>query len=198
MTIDVGRMFDRLDASVINREVLQKHDIARERFRLPVTRVRDHREFKLILESYVQFHHKMTSGGEIDRKRAFGEAKRILLNEYGKDRFQDGYEAALQMALDGANGGMGAILNVIADALRRRAFEEYKDDIISDFVDPASQSHFDAVSDAFFQRFGPLLAEHGVQINQRSFGMETRAIVEYQLQLVQSILGIGKKILGRP
>ena len=153
MTVNVDQILDLLDPRRINRDVLQAHDWARETFNSPAMAVRDHREFKEIIESYVQHHFNSVGQGQLATERAFGEARRILENAFGKDRFQDGYAAALQMALDGANGGMREVLNEIAIALKRNALFDYTDDVFHRHIDALSRSHNLALSRAFYERF---------------------------------------------
>jgi len=198
MTMDVNHILDLLDQMQINRRVLQKHDVARETFLLSTIVVRDFEEFKDILTGYVQHHYSTVGEGLLSNERAFGEGKRILLNSYSRDRHQDGYVAALQDAIDGSNGGMRSILNEVAEAVKRRALDEYVDHVYHQHIDPQSRGTRVVLSRAFYDRFGNILSRAGIEIDEHSFACDPRAALDYHRQVIEKILGIGKKMWGRP
>lgn len=194
MSVDADRILDLIDQTRINRTVLLKHDEARETFRLPKVVVSDHQEFKYLISSYVEHHLRTVGEGTPSSASAFGEAKRILDNAFNQDQFQDGYARALQMALDGSQGGMRAILNEIADVLKRRALQDYMDHVYHQHINVLSKQDNLALSRAFFQRFGPILQRFGHDVDEDTFAWNTRAALEYHRQAIEHITGIAKKI----
>ena len=192
--MDVDRILDLLSQDRINREVLQQHDVARESFQAPSVTVRDHQEFKFLVTSYVEHHKRVTDGGTPGPAAAFGEGKRILDKAFGQDQFQEGYAAAMQAALSGANGGLRQVLNEIADALKHHALNEYMDHVYHQHINVLSKEDNRELSRAFFQRFGPILQRFGVQVDQDTFAWNTRAALEYHRQVIAQITGIARKL----
>jgi hypothetical protein len=145
IAVDVDQILGLLDQTQINRTVLQQHDVARETFRLPTMIVRDHQEFKYLLTAYVEHHRQAVGEGTPTSAAGFGEAKRILDRAFNEDQYQDGYAHALQMALDGSNGGMRAVLNMIADTLKQRALADYLDHVYYHHINVLSKDDNRAV-----------------------------------------------------
>ena len=192
--MDVDRILDLIGQDHVNRHVLVKHDEARETFRSPRMVVSDHEEFKYLVTSYVEHHLKSVGEGSPSPAAAFGQAKGILDHAFGQDRFQEGYPAALQMALDGSQGGMRAILNEIADALKSRALNNYMDHVFHQHINVLSKTDNMALSRAFYQRFGPILRRFGMDVDEETFAWNTRAALDYHRQALEQIVGIAKKI----
>lgn len=194
MSVDVNRILRLLDQTRINRDVLMAHDEARERFRLPSMRARDAREFKWIVTTYYQHHVRHTGQGSASEEDAFGEVKRMLDGIFNEDPYQEGYNVALRMGVDGARGGLRDVLNQIADALKRRAMQKYMDHVFYDHINPLSKADNLELSRAFFREFGDLLRRYGVDVDQETFAWNTRAALEYHRQVLEQIFGIARKI----
>jgi len=194
MSVDVDRILDLLDQETINRTVLLQHDYARETFKLPRITVRDHQEFAYLLRSYVEHHVRTVGDGELSEATSFGEAKRIVDYAFNQDPYQEGYARALQMALDGSEGGMRAVLNEVADALKRRALQAYTDHVYHHHINVNSKDDNRALSRAFYHRFGPILQRFGIPVDEDTFAFNARAALEYHRQVIQHLLGIAKKI----
>ena len=128
-SIDVERILDLMDQGHINREVLLPQDHARESFRLPSITARNYQEFEYLITSYMQHHYQKTGEGERSRASCFGEAKHILDQAFNKDPYQDGYNQAMQMGIDGSQGGMRMVLNEVTEVLKRRALQNHMDHI---------------------------------------------------------------------
>ncbi|MDA8118241.1 MAG: hypothetical protein M0000_12830 [Actinomycetota bacterium] len=194
MSIDVDRVLKLLDQSRINRDVLMAHDEARESFRLPTMRARDAREFKWIVTTYYRHHMQHTGQGTPSEDQAAGEVYNLLNNIYQEDRYQEGYNVALRMGLEGGGGGFREVINQIADALKRRAMQKYIDHVYLDHVSPVSKSDNLELARAYFRRFGGILREFGVEVDEFVFATNMRAAFEYHRQVLEQIFGIAKKI----
>ena len=143
---------------------------------------------------YVQHHLRSVGEGESSREAAFGEAKRILDHAFSKDLFQEGYNVALQHALD---GGMLEVLNELHAGLKRRALQEYMDAIYYKHVDPLSRADNVALSRAFYERFHATFERAGFEFNELTFASNTRAAFEYHRQAIEIVLGFGRSMWGR-
>jgi hypothetical protein len=194
MSVDVDRILRLLDQSRINREVLMPHDEARETFRLPTMRARDAREFKWIVTTYYQHHLRHSGEGTASEDVAFGQVKRLLDSLFNKDQYQEGYNVALRMGLDGADGGLRNVLNQIADTLKARHLQDYLEHVYHDHINPLSKTENLELSRAFYRRFGPILREFGFEVDEMTFAWNTRAALEYHRQVLEHIFGIAKKM----
>lgn len=194
MSVDVDKILGLLDSTQINRTILQQHDVARETFKCPKMIVSDQGEFNFLLTGYVTHHLKTVGEGTPTDAASFGEAKRILERAFNEDEYQDGYAHALQMALDGSNGGMRAVLNQIADTLKARALHDYIDYVYLHHINVLSKDDNRALSRAFYERFGPILKRFGHEIDQDTFAWNTRAALDYHRQVLEHISGIAKKL----
>lgn len=192
--LSLDAILDLLDQRRINREVLMKHDVARERYGARSLQPADAPEFHEALVHYVQHHLRSVGEGESSREAAFGEAKRILDHAFSKDLFQEGYNVALQHALD---GGMLEVLNELHAGLKRRALQEYMDAIYYKHVDPLSRADNVALSRAFYERFHPTFKRAGFEFNELTFASNTRAAFEYHRQAIEIVLGFGRSMWGR-
>ncbi len=192
--MNVEKILDLIGQDYINKTVLMPHDVARETFQVPRLVVTAHDEFKFIVTNYVQHHKNSVGEGQPSFAAAFGEAKNILDRAFQEDQFQEGYPRALQVAFDGTEGGMRRVINEIADALRRRAMQEYIDHVFHHHVNVLSKADNELLSEAFFQRFGPILERFGFKVDKHTWAFNTRAALEYHRQAIEQIMAIAKKI----
>ena len=194
MTVNVDEMLGHLDPQVINTTVMMPHDLARESFPLGVVQVRDHREFQYLVSHYVQYHYERVGWGRPSDVAAFGEARRILDRAFNQDQYQDGYARARRMATEAAGGGMRSILNEIADALKRRALNDYMDRVYHYFVDDLSKEDNLEISRSFFERFGPILRRFGHEVDPYTFAFNTRGALQYYHDVLEHIFRIARTI----
>lgn len=192
--VDVDRILGLLDQSKINREVLMADDEARETFRLPTLRARDHREFKYIVTVYYQHHMAYTGQGKPSEDQAFGEVKRLLDNVFSEDAYQEGYNIAMEYGIDGERGGMREVLNRITEELKRRHLQKYIDAVFHEHVDVRSKADNMELSRAYFRRFGSVLEKFGVRVEPDTFAWNTRAALEYHRQVLEKIFSISKRV----
>jgi hypothetical protein len=168
----------------IQREVLQKHDEARECFKLQTMKPESAQIFKLIIQTYVQHHWSYVGFGKIPDEVAFGEAKRILDNKFA-DQFRPGFEVAMA---EGMKGKMREILNVIADWLKIRASSEYIEHVFYEHVDANSREENLELAKAYDQEFGPIIKRYLPNYDPTLFAFNMRAAFEYHRQAVEQII----------
>ena len=194
MAVNADKILDLIGQDYVNKNVLMKHDVARESFKLPKMIVADHEEFKYLVTSYVEHHLTSVGDGAPTAANAFGEARGILDRAFEQDAYQEGYARALQMALDGSEGGMRAIVNEIADELKRRALRNYLDHVYYQHINVLSKEDNLALSRAFFERFGSILKRFGMDVDESTFAWNTRAALDYHRQVIEQIIGVAKKM----
>jgi hypothetical protein len=192
--MDVDHLLDLLDFRRINREVALPHVFARNTYHLPALIPADHREFNFLITSYVQHHRRTVGDGTVSDASAFGEAKGILDHTFDQDPYQEGYAAALQIAFDGTNGGMSAVLNEISQAMMNRAVKSYMDQVFNEFVNVLSKRDNLELSRAFFRRFAEPLRRFGLTIDEETLAYNTRAALDYHRRMIEQLIGIARKV----
>jgi len=133
----VDNMLRALDEREVAQQVGLAHDEARIRYDLKRNTVSGFDEFSDIIGDYYNHHHStVTNGAPFPRSEATARAKEILEQQYRRrngnivDAYNDGH--------DGTNGGMRAILDVIAEGLKFRAIERYVREVFDRHVAPNS------------------------------------------------------------
>lgn len=194
MSANVDAIVEKLLPEYINKNVLMVHDVARETFGPGPIAVADFQEFATRVTEYVVHHHVAVGDGKPPASAAFGEAKRILTNYFTDDPFQEGYNVALLMGRSGSGGGMRTILNVLADQLKRQALHNHKEHVFHTHVDVLSSEENSRLARAYFARFGEIVKRFLPDFDEKTFASNVRAAVEYHLQVVELVLGVGRKL----
>ncbi|MFN3167002.1 MAG: hypothetical protein ACE37H_08055 [Phycisphaeraceae bacterium] len=117
----VGRIRARHDAASMSRSVGD----------LRVTNAHD---FARVTGGYVNHQVKMTGGSGYSDYEARSIAKE-LLTQHGR-RYRRTYNNYIQNAIDGHDGGLRGVLNILTDMLREQQAERFKDDAIDQVIDP--------------------------------------------------------------
>jgi hypothetical protein len=158
-------ILEELDERTIAREVGIPHDEARMRFPLQTNTAVSFPEFEDVIAQYFDYHHGhcVACGGRLSRAEAAGRAKEILEKEYRR-RHGD-LVTAYNDAHDGTNGGMRAILDMIAEALKAESVERYTRDVFDRRVAPNDYEAKVAIIREFMERCGPYLSR-AVQANR--------------------------------
>ena len=153
----IDRLLAELDERVIARRVGIPHDEARMAYRLSSNTVTDFDEFTRVIAAYYRHQYAacVARGGALSRADAAGEAKAILEQEY---RRRNGtIVSAFNDAHDGTNGGMRALLDIIAEALKAQAVERYARDAFDRNVNPNAWDEKVAIIRQFLDRWGTSL-----------------------------------------
>ncbi len=147
------RLLTDLDEETIARRVTRLHDTVRRKYALFSTTVRDYSEYEDILSDYYQFHFENTFSptASFSRADSLGLAKQLIEQEYGRRGL--GRNAAFSDALYGTNGGMGHILNTLAEALKAEAIRHYVTDKFDHHVSPCSWEEKVHIVRQFLKRF---------------------------------------------
>ena len=122
-------MFSNLMADIneyaVADRVEQHHNRARMAYgRAPYT-VTSFEQFEEIIGDYYNYHFSqcIANGGYLSRAQAAGKAKEVLERAYRK--YNGDVNTAYSEASTGLNGGMGRILDMIAEALREEGVRLY-------------------------------------------------------------------------
>ena len=194
MSVDVDELLSLLVPDYINKNLLIQHDMAREAFRNVPIVVPDYEAFADLIAEYVQYHHAAVGEGTPSPEAAFGEGRRILMNFFADDPYQEGYTIALQSALDGSGGGMRMIVNTLADQLKSQALHAHKDFVFHKYVNVLSAADNQRLAAAYFARFGGILRKFQSGLDEKTFAGNVRAAIDYHLRIVEEILKVGRRM----
>ena len=115
--MSLNSLLDELDERYIAQHIGIPHDEQRMRYYLPYNTVGDFDEFSQIIGEYYDDHvsNCISFGGRMPRSKAESRAKALVESEYRR-RGGD-IVMAYNDAHDGTNGGLRAILDIIAEGL---------------------------------------------------------------------------------
>ena len=124
----ITNLLRELDSRSIAQDVERRHLEARMQFRCPTSLVRSLDEFYDVIAAYYIFHMTRcsTGGGTFRFPEAKNNAKKIVERE--ARRTGGDIITAYNNAHDGTQGGLGAVLDTIAEGLKYDAIESYVED----------------------------------------------------------------------
>ena len=136
--MSVQSLLSEIDERTIARRVGIAHDEARMRYPLTSNTVSNFDEFTRIIGDYYNRHFSscVSHGGHMSSAEASGRAKELLEKEYRR-RGGD-IVMAYNDAHDGTNGGLRAVLDIIAEGLKAQSVERYIKDAFDRYVTPNS------------------------------------------------------------
>ena len=121
-----------LHPKVVIEKVDLPHDTARGKYRLRSTIVGSHAEFERIIIDYSGHHMKeVFNGTSLPPDHLLSNAQNYL-------EHAGGLKQAVFIGLSGTDGGMGTVLNNIAEGFREEGRKAYFEYVINTFVDPLS------------------------------------------------------------
>lgn len=143
-----------LDEREVARRVALAHDDARMRYALRQNTSPDFDDFSNTIGDYYNHHFSaVNNGASLSRMEAIGRAKEALEREY---RRQHGdILTAFKDAHDGTSGGLRAILDLIADAMKYESTERYVRHVFDTHVAPNSFETKVELIRQLIQRLGP-------------------------------------------
>ena len=132
----IDNLLTALDERHMAQAVGLHHDEARMRYALGRNTVSTFEEFTVRIGDYYNHHYTrcISGGGGLSRAEAAGRAKEILEREYR--RRKGDIVSAFNDARDGTNGGMRAVLDNIAEAIKVEAVERYVREMFDHHVAP--------------------------------------------------------------
>lgn len=156
--MSINRLLTELDERYIAKKIGIKHDEARLAYRLSSNTVRDFDEFSRIIADYCNWHFSkcVSRGGRLSVGEAASRAKELL--EKGYRRRNGDIVMAYNDAHDGTNGGMRAVLDIIAEGLKLEAIEHHIRDAFDRYVAPNSWQQKVNIIRQFIAHCGPFLA----------------------------------------
>jgi len=178
----IATLLGALNERTIARDVAIPHDETRMRFSLSSNTVGSIDEFFARIGEYYSHHHSLcvSKGGKISPSEARSLAKEIVEREYRRHR--GNIVSAFNNAHDGTNGGLRAVLDIIAESLKAQAVENYVRDVFDSHVAPDSWEQQVQIIGEFVASCGPYLSSE-IRVDQperyaRNYEELIRAYVE--------------------
>jgi hypothetical protein len=161
----IDAIFKELDERYIAQQVGIPHDEARLSYVLSGNTVSDFREFEWVIGDYYNHHFTrcVSRGGRLTPSEATGRAKEVLEAEYRRGGGE--LTTAYNDAHDGTNGGLRAILDILADQLKAEAVERHIRQVFDLYVEPTSWEEKVEIIRQFFARRGQDLSSD-VRVDQ--------------------------------
>ena len=155
---NIDTLLDALDERTIASKIAIANDETRMQYPLHSNTVSSFDEFSNLIADYYNYHFtkSVSGGGSLSIAEAGGRAKEIIEREYRR-RGGD-IVAACNNAQDGTNGGMRAILDIIAEGIKAESVERYIRDMFDRHVAPNSWEDKVNIIRQFIRRCGGELA----------------------------------------
>ena len=190
----INNLLAELDERTIAQKIGIPHDEARMRYSLRSNTVRDFDEFTRTITDYCTRHFTtcVSHGGILSASEASGRAKELLEREYRR-RGGD-IVAAYNDAHDGTNGGMRAVLDVIAEGLKAESVERYVRDAFDRYVAPNSWEQKVEIIRQFIERFGAHFSS-SIQAEQpERYAHNYRELIQAYLSALQRTSSIFRRL----
>ena len=154
----IDHLMYELDETTVAQKIGIPHDEARMRYSLRSNTVGSFDEFSHAIGDYYNYHFTscVSPGGRLSSLEAIGRAKEILAREY--QRRGGDIVSAYNDAHDGTNGGMRAILDLIAENLKTVSIEHYIRSCFDRHVTPNSWTQKVEIIRQFMSRCGTYLS----------------------------------------
>ena len=155
---NIDTLLSALDERTIASKIAISNDETRMQYPLRSNTVSSFDEFSNIIGDYYNYHFTkcVSGGGSLSTAEAGGRAKEIIEREYRK-RGGD-IVSACNNAQDGTNGGMRAVLDIIAEGIKAESVERYIREMFDRHVSPNSWEDKVNIIRQFIRRCGGELA----------------------------------------
>ena len=154
----INNMVRALEDRNIAQLVGIPHDTARMKFQTRSNTVKNMGEYRQIVRSYVKHHHSecISSGGSMSNSEAEGIAREILEQEFRR-RGGD-YITGYNMAQEGVDGGLKAVLDIIAEGLKAMSVERFIRHTFDNYVAPNAWDQKVEIIREFIAHYGAHLS----------------------------------------
>ncbi len=189
---------DNLLADLDERQIAQRvglpHDEARMRFSLQSNTVDDFDEFTDLIADYYSHHFTecISEGGSLPRTESAGRAKEILEREYR--RRNGDLVTAYNDAHDGTNGGLRAILDRIAEAIKVESVERYIRDVFDRHVAPNAWDEKVEIIRQFLSRNGAQLASSVEEDQPERYAQNYQQLIRSYVDALRATSSIFRRL----
>ena len=149
----IDSLLAELNERTLAQRVAILHDEARLRYMLRRNTVDSFAEFSEVITDYYNHHCRLVSGAPVPDAEALGCAKDILEHAYRRRHLD--IAMAINDAVEGTNGGIRAILDLIADGLKEEFLRRHVRNVFDRYVTPNKWDEKVEIMRQFIQRCGP-------------------------------------------
>jgi hypothetical protein len=190
----INNLLAELDERTIAQRIGIPHDEARMRHSLSSNTVGSFDEFNWIIAKYYSTHFTVcvSHGGSLSVSEAASRAKELVEREYRR-RGGD-IVAAYNDAHNGTNGGMRAVLDVIAEGLKAESVERYIRDAFDRHVAPNSWEQKVEIIRQFIAQCGVHLSS-SIRTNQpERYASDYRELIQSYVTALQRTSSIFRRL----
>ena len=190
----IKNLLAELDERTIAQRIGIPHDEARMRYSVRANTIGSFEEFTRIITDYYTRHFTIcvSPGGSLSRAEAASRAKELVEREYRK-RGGD-IVAAFNDAHDGLNGGLRAVLDVIAEGLKAESVGHYIRDVFDRHVEPNSWQQKVEIIRQFIAQCGVHLASSIRTDQVEAYAINYRELIDSYVSALQRTSSIFRRL----
>jgi hypothetical protein len=178
----IQQIMGALEERSIARTIGIPHDEARMRYPLSSNTVDSFEAFAMVTGDYLNHHTAtcVTHGGRMSTGQAQSRAKGMIEREYRQNNGD--IVSAYNDAHDGTNGGMRRILDIIADACKAEAIQDYVRSVFDSYVAPNSWEDKVEIIRQFMQQFDASIPSNVRRDQPERYAQNYRELIDAFVQ----------------
>jgi len=181
---DLQGLLVALDEQTITENVTQRHDLARERYKVSSLTVSSYPVFMRLVEDYVIYHRRSTGMGDTPLYAANSEGMRILDSAF---QSLGGVQGAYQIAVTGLRGGIITILNLLAEAFKKEDERFYIEAQLRYYCNFLSFDDRVALMEQYLARFSRNLPDGVKSRTALELAANYESVIETHLAVIRNI-----------
>lgn len=190
----INALLNALEERTIAQHIGIRHDEIRMQFSLRKNTVGSFDEFSNIIGEYYNYHFAgcVSSGGSLSHSEARSRAKTLLNQEYRRNNgdIVTGYNDCH----DGTNGGLRAVLDIIANGLKSESVESYIRDTFDRYVTPNSWDQKVGIMREFINQYGRYLSNAIRTDKPESYARDYEELIRAYVDGLRRVSGIFRRI----
>jgi hypothetical protein len=179
-------IMSKLHIDVISRKIDYVHDAIREEWTVKKYFPKDYEDCHRYLTKYYQYHFARYAKANVKMpdEMAFAYVREIL------EKSQGGYAVNIKNALKGRHGGMIALINMLADDLKKQAVEQYVGYIINEHVDPLDFPLKVELMRQYISKYARHMLPGEDLMSPYELAANLNQVIKYHVQMVNSYRNI--------
>ena len=189
----IDTLLTSLDERTIAKKIAIPHDEARMRYNLARNTAASFDEFSDTIAEYYNHHYTscVSHGGRLSSSEAYARAKQLIEQAYRR-RGGD-IASAFNDCHDGTNGGMRAILDIIADGIKAEVIERYITDMFDRHVAPNSWNQQVEIIRQFMQVCGPAFSS-SMKLQPEAYARDYSRLIRSYVEALQQTSSIFRRL----
>jgi len=190
----IANMIEDLRETTIARNIGIPHDQARNGFPIQSNVVTDYPQFEHLIASYYSHHYKLTYPGcALPWSECLDRAKHVLEQEFQR-RHRGDLVSCYRGAVAGLDGGVRAILDILAESIKAQAVQRYVREVFDRYVSPVERSDKVAIIREFFAECGRYLSPTIDQSDPSRYARDYTSIVNAYVMSLQEVSSIFRRL----